>query len=239
MKSISFQWTEGVAPWEAETVVSTVAHIQEVMLVLGQRAGLSLERGQLRPFGAWIIPGIPRGAPYWSTRWYVDQSLDKASGQIYAPKFINVVREEPWQQVGPHYDVAIVHADLLDAAERNAGGASDPHVLAAAEPDLAAVLSMHRLRRIPDHDDRRMAVRRLATRGFGQVLGLPDPDRAQAVDMVHGQLVCTNICVMRAAPRPEDILELARQEHRSRIVFCRACTNNLLDRVVATHFSQN
>ncbi len=239
MKSISFQWTEGVAPWEAETVVSTVAHIQEVMLVLGQRAGLSLNRGELRPFGTWVIPGIPRGSPYWSTRWYVDQSLDKATGQIYAPKFINVLRDEPWQQVGPHYDVAIVHADLLDAPERNAGGASDPHVLASTETDLAAVLSMHRLRRIPEHDDRRMAVRRLATRSFGQVLDLPGPDRKQAVDLVHGQRVCTNVCVMRAAPRPEDILELARQEHRSRIVFCRDCTNDLLDQVVATHFSQN
>ena len=100
MKSISFQWTDGVAPWEAETVVSTVAHIQEVMLVLGQRAGLSLKRGELRPFGTWVIPGIPRGSPYWSTRWYVEQSLDKATGQIYAPKYINVLRDEPWQQVG-------------------------------------------------------------------------------------------------------------------------------------------
>ena len=84
-----------------------------------------------------------------------------------------------------------------------------------------------------------MAVRRLATRSFGQVLDLPGPERDRAVDLVHGRRVCTNVCVMRAAPRPEDILELARQEHRSRIVFCRDCTNNLLDRVVATHFSQN
>ncbi len=239
MKSISFQWTEEVSPWEAETVVSTVAHIQEIMLVLGQRAGLGLSRGQLRPLGTWVISGVPRGSPYWSTSWYVQESLDRDSGQIYAPKFINVVRHEPWQQIGPHYDVAIVHPDLLDAPERNAGGTSDPHVLAAVEPNLAAVLSMHRLRRIPDHDDRRMAVRRLATRSFGQVLDLPGVKRTQAVDLVHGRRVCTNVCVMRAAPRPEDILELARQEHSSRAVFCRDCTNDLLDQVVATHFSQN
>ena len=113
-----------------------------------------------------------------------------------------MVRHEPWQQIGPHYDVAIVHPDLLDAPERNAGGTSDPHVLAAVEPNLAAVLSMHRLRRIPDHDDRRMAVRRLATRSFGQVLDLPGVKRTQAVDLVHGRRVCTNVCVMRAAPAP-------------------------------------
>jgi len=132
MKSISFQWTEGVAPWEAETVVSTVAHIQEVMLVLGQRAGLSLNRGELRPFGTWVIPGIPRGSPYWSTRWYVDQSLDKATGQIYAPKFINVLRDEPWQQVGPHYDVAVVHVAPPDGDGLCSLGTSTSYPLALA-----------------------------------------------------------------------------------------------------------
>lgn len=239
MKAISFQWTEGVEPWEVETVVGTVAHVQEVMLVLGQRAGLSLTRGQLRPFGTWVIPGVPQGSPYWSTHWYVDQSLDPISGKIYAPKFIEAVRREPWQQSGPHYDVAIVHLDLLDTAERNAGGLSDPHVLAAAESNLGTLISMHRLRRIHDHDDRRLAVRRLATREFGQVLDLPGRDRSTAIDLVRGQRVCTNPCVMRPALCPEDVLDLARSEHRSRIVFCRDCTNDLLDHLVSTHFLPN
>lgn len=240
MKAISFQWTEDVEAWEAETVISTVAHLQEIMLVLGQRAGLSLTRGQLRPFGTWVIPSVPRGSPYWSTRWYVDQSLDPDSGQIYAPKFIDAVRHEPWQQAGPHYDVAIVHFDLLDTPERNAGGLTDPHVLAATEANLTTLLSMHRLRQIRGRDDQRLALRRLTTHGFGQVLDLPGAERTNAVDLVQGRRVCTNNnCVMRAAPRPEDILDFAREEYASRTVFCRDCTNDLLDHAVHAHFSLN
>ncbi|MDE2867112.1 MAG: hypothetical protein OXN91_00550, partial [Chloroflexota bacterium] len=141
MKSISFQWTPGVESWEAETVVSTIAHLQEVALVLGQRAGFSVERGQLRPFGTWVIPQLPRGSPYWSTLWYVEQSLDKANGQIVGPRFIRTLEQEPWQQAGPHYDVAILDHDLRDDPEHNISPQSDPHVFASCRPDLAAVLS--------------------------------------------------------------------------------------------------
>ena len=187
MKSISFQWTPGIESWEAETVVSTIAHLQEVALVLGQRAGFSVERGHLRPFGTWVIPQLPRGSPYWSALWYVEQSLDEASGQIVGPRFIRTLEREPWQQAGPHYDVAILDHDLRDAPEHNISPRSDPHVFASCRPNLAAVLSVHRLRAISETSQRQTALRRLAINAFGRVLELPGASRQTNVEMARGK----------------------------------------------------
>lgn len=239
MKSISFQWTPGVENWEAETVVSTIAHLQEVALVLGQRAGFSVERGQLRPLGTWMIPQLPRGSPYWSTLWYVEQSLDQATGQIVGPRFIRAIEREPWQQAGPHYDVAILDHDLRDAPERNITPQSDPHVFASCRPNLATVLSVHRLRAIPEPALRQRALRRLALNAFGQVLELPAANRAANVETALGGLGCLNRCTLRVAADVGQLLAFAREEHHARTIFCSECTENLLDHVIRTHFSPN
>ena len=239
MKAISFQWTTEVEPWEAEAVVSTVAHIQEIMVVLGQRAGLSLARAPLRPFGTWVIPNVPRGSPYWSSLWYVQQSLDKETGQVHGPRFIETVRNEPWQRAGPHYDVALLHFDLTERADRNVEGAGPPFVLSTFEPGLAAILSVNRLREIQDRDARRVALRRLAINAFGHVLELPRAGRTEATTTVNGVLSCTNICAQRSATDAASLLALAREEDASRTIFCPHCTSDLLDHIVATHFHQN
>ena len=220
-------------------MVSTVAHLQEVMFVLGQRAGLSLVRGPLRPFGTWVIPTLPKGSPYWSILWYVQQSLDEQTGQVYGPRFLEVVRDEPWQQAGPHYDVVIVRADLLDEPVRNLGGAGQPHVFSSVAPDLAAVLSVHRLRAIDDADDRQRALRHLAINVFGHVLDLPGRERTENARIVDGTRSCTNQCALRHAPDVPALVELAREEHATRTIFCDQCTDDLLDKIVATHFSSN
>ena len=239
MKSISFQWTPGVQPWEAETVVSTIAHIQDVAAVLGQRAGFNVSRSQLRPFGTWVIPGVPRGSPYWSTLWYVEQSLDPETGQIVAPTFIKTVEREPWQQASPHYDVAIVEQDLRDEHEYNIAPNKDPHVLSSHKSGLATALSVHRIRSIGDPEDRRIALRRLATNAFGHVLELPSPKRHDNIETSYGRISCQNLCSMRFASDNAQLLKLGQEEHDSRIIFCDACTQDLLDHVVRTHFSTN
>ncbi len=239
MKAISFQWTADVEPWEAEAVVSTVAHIQEIMIVLGQRAGLSLAPAPLRPFGTWVIPNVPRGSPYSSSLWYVQQSLDEETGQVHGPRFIETVRNEPWQRAGPHYDVALLHFDLTERADRNVEGMGPPFVLSTFEPDLAAILSVNRLREIEERDARRVALRRLAINAFGHVLELPRAGRGEATTTVNGVLSCTNICAQRSATDAASLLELAREEDAARTIFCTHCTSDLLDHIVATHFHQN
>lgn len=209
------------------------------MMVLGQHAGLSLTRPQIRPFGTWVIPSVKEGSPYWSTLWYVQRSFDPARGQISGPRFIDVIRNEPWQQAGPHFDIAVVDADLVDAEPHNVPGIDRAYALTATEPNLACVLSVYRLRRLSDNTDRRLALRRVALQGFGRVLQLPSPQRIESVEDTRGLRHCTNVCLMRDAPDAESALRLAREETAARIMLCRACTNDLLDHVVQTHFSPN
>jgi len=239
VKSISVQWTPEIQGADAEVVVSTVAHLQEVMMVLGQHAGFSLSRGAIRPFGTWVIPSVKEGAPYWSTLWYVQTSYEPSTGQISGPRFIDAVRAEPWQRAGPHYDVAIVHTDLTDRSERTVQGAGAPYVLAAWEPNLAAVLSVYRMQELVDARSRRIALRRLALHAFGRVLELPGPGRTEAVEMRHGAPACTNRCVMRTAADVATSLDFGREEFETRTLFCAACTSDLLNHIVATHFSRN
>ena len=220
-------------------MVSAVAHIQETMFVLGQRAGLSVVRGALRPFGTWVIPSVKRGSPYWSTLWYVEQSLDERTGQISGPKFLDVVRAEPWQQAGPHYDVAIVHHDLIDLPTRNAVVEGEPHVLATVVPNWGAVLSVHRLRAIADETDQRRALRRLAINAFGRILELPGAKRTTDVAETNGVQACMNACALRLAVDVPSLLELATAEEASLTIFCEPCTDNLLDHIVTTHVSAN
>ncbi|MBH41012.1 MAG: hypothetical protein CL790_07290 [Chloroflexi bacterium] len=239
MKSISFQWTPDIQSWEAETVVSTIAQIQDVSTVLGQRAGFSVSRSQLRPFGTWVMPGVPRGSPYWSTLWYVEKSLDPETGQIVAPTLLKTIEREPWQQASPHYDVAIVEQDLRDEHEYNITPNTDPHVLSSYKSNLATAISVHRIRSISDPEDRRIALRRLAINGFGHVLELPSRSRHDHIETSYGRIACQNLCSMRFASDNAQLLELGREEHDSRIIFCDACTQDLLDHVVRTHFSTN
>ena len=208
-------------------------------MVLGQRAGFSVTRSPLRPLGTWIIPSIPRGSPYWSTLWYIEQSLDEKSGQIIAPQFIKIVEREPWQHAAPHYDVAILDQDLRDEPERNILADSDPHVFASCQPNLATAISVYRLRSIGDPEHRRTALRRLAIHAFGHVLDLPSSRRQENVELARGQINCLNTCSMRFASSVTQLVDLGSEEHDSRIIFCKECTEDILDHVVRTHFSTN
>ncbi len=239
MKAISFQWTPGVEAWEAETIVSTIAHVQEIAVVLGLRAGFSVERSRLRPFGTWMIPQAPKDSPYWSSQWYVSQSLSEDESHVVGPRFLRVMEHEPWQQVGPHYDVAILEQDLRDEPQHNIAPQSDPHVFVSFRANLGCVVSLHRLRAIADPALRRVALRRLALHGFGRVLELPSPARTTNVDAVRGSLACQNLCAMRFAANAAQWLDLGREEHDRRAVYCRECTEDLLRHVVQNHFHPN
>jgi len=135
--------------------------------------------------------------------------------------------------------VAILDHDLRDAPEHNISPQSDPHVFASCRPNLAAVLSVHRLRAISEASQRQTALRRLAINAFGQVLELPAADRQSNVEMALGRLGCRNRCALRVAPDVAQLLEFAREEHETRTIFCRDCTADLLEHVIRTHFHPN
>ncbi|MDE2897819.1 MAG: hypothetical protein OXO54_05815, partial [Chloroflexota bacterium] len=116
---------------------------------------------------------------------------------------------------------------------------SDPHVFASCRPDLAAVLSVHRLRAITQASQRQTALRRLAINAFGQVLELPAADRQTNVEMALGRLSCLNRCALRFAPDVGQLLDFAHDEHETRTIFCAECTADLLNHVIRTHFHPN
>lgn len=236
MKPISVQWTEEVTLPEARAVLEGVVKAAENMLVVAARAGIGLHKAQIRPFGTWYIPGLAAGTPYWSTLWYVGQSLDAASGRIVGPRFIDTIRQEPWQRAGAHYDVAIVHYDLLDAPESMLSEGGAGYVLSSTARNLAAVISVNRLRRIGDDATFRRALTRLTVHSFGHVLEAPAPDRTRATLQSYGDRHCTNRCVMRHPESLGELLEFARAEADAQALFCDLCASDILDHAIRNHF---
>jgi len=231
-------WSDGITDTEARAAVTTVRDFVRGIHDVCAMYGLILGPTQIRPFGTWIIQAIPRGDPYWGTQWYVESATDRQRGQIIAPRFLELVRREPWQQAMPHFDLAIMEADLWDEPERALGTASDPFVLSACLPGIAAVISVHRLRGIPDLRNRISALRRLIVHNLGHVLEVPAVDRENAVDSVGGERHCANHCVMRHTTGIDHLIALADQE-RSGPSFCEACRRDLVRSAILQRLSNN
>jgi predicted Zn-dependent protease len=229
MKSISIMWAEGVDDAEAATVVNTIKQVVQVMYDLCFRAGVGLTPTAIKPFGTWIMPSIPAGDPYSGTQWYVETAYDRALGQVLAPRFLELVRHEPWQIANPHFDVAVLDRDLTD------GNGS---VMGAVLPGTATVISVHRLRELADQDARLSALRRLAVHNFGHVLGIPRADRPGVVE-VGQERHCPNVCAMRDAPGPSALVELAAEEAAAGHMLCSDCRADMVRAVLAQRLSRN
>src|SRR5437762_3593851 len=132
LKSVSIMWAEGVSDDEARTAVRTVQDFLRVVYDVCLKSGVTLGATAIRPFGTWVIPSIPPGDPYSGTHWYVDTAYDRGLGQVVGPRFLELVKKEPWQSANPHFDVAILDRDLTDGDK---GG----FVLASTLPGTATV----------------------------------------------------------------------------------------------------
>lgn len=217
MKPVSIMWSQGVDPAEAELAVTAVRDFLRVVYAVGTAAGLAVPPTAIRPFGTWYIPSIPRGSPYWGTGWYVDSSYDARRQQVVGSRFLELVRDEPWQKQNPHWDVAVIDRDLVDRDDR------DDFSLAATIPELATVLSVHRVRGLVRQDQREAALRRLVLHHFGRVLGLPSPSRHEDLDLIGDQRFCANLCAMRRATTIDQVVRFAEQEGREQVRLCGRC----------------
>lgn len=238
MKSISVQWTRNVELGEARTALEGIAATFEAVLRIAAGKGFDLGRPDLRPFGTWHIPGVEMGSPYWSTRWYVTESLDPETGKIRGERFIDIIRGEPWQKLGAHYDVALIHFDLEADSERMASVDGSSFALSSTEANLAAVISVLRLRELTDGDEFAMALRRLAVHSVGHILEAAKPVRP-TVQTSFGDPHCTNLCVMRHAATVPDVLELAVEEEEAGVLFCAECASDVLSHALRNHFAPN
>jgi predicted Zn-dependent protease len=237
MKSVSIMWAEGVTEDEARTVVGTVRDLLKAVYDVCLKAGVLLAPTAIRPFGTWVIPSLPPGDPYSGTHWYIDTAYDRALGQVVGPKFLDLVRNEPWQRANPHYDVAVLDRDLADP-ERQAA-MERAYVLASVLPGTATVISVRRLRELSEESTRLRALRRLVVHNFGHVLDVPAPSREAAVAVVGGERHCTNLCVMRHAGSVGELVRACEEEDAAGILLCPECRNDVLRSVLKQRLSSN
>ncbi len=223
---------------EARTALEGIAGAFDAAIRNAADHGIDLGRPDMRPFGTWHIPGVEMGSPYWSTRWYVTESMDPVSGRIRGERFIDVIREEPWQKMGAHYDVALIHFDLETASEKMVTVDGTSFALSATEPNLAAVISVLRLRELSDDDDFAATLRRLAAHSVGHILEAASPGRTSVQD-AFGDPHCTNVCVMRHAATVPEVLDFAREENEAEVLFCEECASDILGHSLRNHFGAN
>ncbi len=239
MKPVSIMWSQGVDTNEAEAAVAAVREFLRVVYDVGHRAGLALPPTAIRPFGTWYIPSMPKGSPYSGTTWYVDTSFDSGRQQVDGSKFLDLVRQEPWQKSNPHWDVAIVDRDLIDSAPHPSHTRKREFVLGTSVLELGTVLSVYRLRGLVRTEQRELALRRMVYHFFGQVIGLPSRSRVSAVEVVGPNRFCTNACVMRHASTVEQLVRAADQESRDGVALCDACRHDLVELFVMRGRSPN
>ena len=236
MRSVSIMWAEGVTEAEATTVVATVRDLLKVVYDVVVRSGVALGPTAIRPFGTWVIPSIKQGDPYWGTHWYIDTAYDQGLGQVVGRRFLELVKQEPWQRLNPHFDVAVLDRDLTDVPAKRIG---TDFVLASALPGTGTVLSVHRLREIADEALRLAALKRLVVHNFGHVLEVPSSDRTEAVEQSADERHCTNLCVMRHAGSVDELLDRLGGEQASGILFCPDCRRDILRSVLRQRISRN
>jgi predicted Zn-dependent protease len=236
MKSVSIMWAEGVTEAEATTVVSTVRDLLRVIYEVALKSGVALGPTAIRPFGTWVIPAIKQGDPYWGTHWYIDTAYDRGLGQVMGPRFLELVKQEPWQRMRPHFDVAVLDGDLTDEPSKRIGA---DFVLASTLPGTGTVISVHRLREVEAEEQRLAALKRLVIHNFGHVLEVPSADRTEAVESSAGERHCTNLCVMRHASGVADLLARHAEEQAAGVLFCPACRRDILHSVLKQRISRN
>ena len=232
MKSfISLTWTEDVSDREAKVLIHTVA---ETLIRIGERVGPWLESSALpsvRPFGDWVILQMPRGSAYSSVDWYLDRCHTSDGKRIDGPAYLRLVELEPWQSSTPHFDVALVAKDLADAEGRSE--------LNMALPGLAAVASMHHVRRLGSQEAQILGLRHLVAHSLGRAAGIPSPTRSGGVTAYDEDLYCANLCAMRPCSHLGHLLEYGIEGVNQPGLYCETCERELEAIFVGSHFGLN
>ena len=225
MRFISLTWTDGLSQTEAILIVRTV---HEAVLQARQQwpvRGNIIEVPEIRPFGYWVLQGAEPGQVYGSMEWYINKSFDQENRQLLGRRYLQLVRDEPWQHQTPHYDLAVVHQPLFDEVDQHS-------VFGSAVRGRAAVLSVYPLHALEDGTQRHRVLRRLVAHYFGQVLGIPIPgwrDQAQ----------CLSPCAMQPASELAEWLERVEEDIRVKALYCRDCQRELSARLASNHFVMN
>ena len=216
---ISLTWTEDISDSEVKVLIHTVA---ERVIRVGERVGLWFQSQALptvRPFGDWVILMAPRGSAYSSLEWYLNRCRTPDGNRLDGPAYLRLVEMEPWQSSTPHYDVALVTQNLADAEGQS--------VLNVALPGLAALASVHHVRRLDSQEAQVLGLRYLVAHALGRAVGIPLPTHLTGT-VTHGKDVyCANLCAMRPCTHLRELLEYGMESIGWPNLYCQTCERDL------------
>ena len=225
-KHLSLSWAVGVEDHESALALQTIHRILNT-LYLRHPPLLDDPPIRVRAYGNWVIPALVPDKPYWGTQWYIDSSYNDKLARVIAPAFLELVRQEPWQRIAPHLDIAILDQDLTDFPAPLARLRPDRFTLGTSLPGSSAVLSVRRVRTLTDPGVRDLALSRLVAHHLGHVLGVPQYTRESHASRLGLEYHCTNVCTMRHASSVKQLAKYAIEESEMGWGFCPECTVEL------------
>lgn len=208
---LNVMWSSDVPPAEARAALEGIV---DAVQASGQQRTVAV-------YGAhrWSDGG------YSSADWYVEEAKRRQSvirnlgygPQVHTGHLFEQFHEEPWQ-ASPHWEVAIVNADLYDNRTN--------FVYGATKPDFAAsIQSIRRLREVVQDDVLRAhMVRRLLRHEVGHMFGLPGDGRPNTAYKLGTH--CTNICTMRQGMNMQEWVQLTLEEVAAGVQFCGDCMDS-------------
>jgi hypothetical protein len=222
---MSLTWTDGIPDNEAIMIV------REARLALRQAQkhlpthSPIVSLPEVRPFGYWVLQGADPSETYCSTQWYIDQTFDRSRGMLLGQRYLQIVINEPYQHLTPHYDLAVVHYPVFD---EHLGR----EVFGVTLPGVAAVVSRHWLSRLSRDFERPAVLRRLIAHYIGRVVGIPQPIKDRSGS-------CDGPCVMRPADGLSQWTSYATQEFDANRIYCDACCRQLSARIAGNQAGLN
>ena len=235
---LSLTWSQGITEAESRVVQDAIEGVLK-WLYLRHPAALREPAIRVHAYGNWVIPALVPDKPYWGTQWYIEHSYDPALKRVIAPSYLELVRQEPWQRVAPHLDLALIEQDLTDLPGPVAKLRPDRYTLGTSFPGSMAVMSAHRLRTLSDAYTRELALARLVRHHLGHVLRVPEVARKGNTERLGLETHCTNVCVMRHVATVDMLATYALEESEMGWPFCDECTRGLHGVIVRHQQSWN
>lgn len=214
LKSISVSWSSELVDNDAVQSLAAIVGVITSLYYTRWPWGMIAPIVGLQPFGNWVIPALPEGAPYSSFDWYVETSMSPGSDSVDADRFLNLVEAEPWQQESHHFDFSLVRRPLW-----RAGSTEDLPV--ASRPGMAAVISSDWIRGFQGAASQALALRRLSLHGIGLAMGL-EPHQDDGI-----------VCAMRSFTGRADFLRQAQEEAGGKTIYCERHLTQVLSTFLA------
>lgn len=233
---VSVTWMPGVDAAEAELLIRVIDDVYDLLRPHFGVPGQFDPLPEVQVFGAWELKDMPEGSAYRDVAWFMTRSLDESRRYHLASRYVRLVELEPWQASQPHLDLALTNFPILDDRHNISTG---QQVLGISRRGLVSLISTRRLGQIASPVQRELAMRHLYQHFLGEMFDIPDPRRVDSLMLVDGEPYCTNRCAMRYTPAPKEALAYGQEQASDAIIYCDACQQDLVARLVGYHYGMN